>query len=873
MTLAAGTRLGAYEILVPLGAGGMGEVYRARHTQLAREVAIKVLPADLASDPERLARFEKEARTASGLNHPNIVTIYDVGALDGVSYIAMELVDGKTLRELLVHGPMPMKKLLLLAAQVASGLAKAHAAGIVHRDLKPENLMVTRDGLVKILDFGLAKLVPGGPDSDATNLPTLTKGTEAGTILGTVGYMSPEQASGESLDFRSDQFSFGSILYEIASGTRAFQRKTAAQTLSAIIEDEPEPLPRISPATPTNVVWIVERCLAKDPEDRYGSTKDLARDLATIRDHSSGISVTGIGPPPARRVRLSQAVLAAAVLLFVATAASTFFAGRRLQKRADREAAAPPRQILTFRRGFVTGARFAPDGENIVYSAAWDGRPSEIFTTRVGSSESRSLGIFPAGILAVSSQGEMAISLGCQDRWEPCFGTLARAPLAGGAPREVLDNVGSADWSPDGKELAVVHVVDGRDRLEYPLGKVLVESEGAIVSVRVSPSGDLVAFTERPKELRRLWGGLSVVDRAGRKRKLAETRYWTPGYLVWSPRGDEIFVNLGRLREPEFKRVSLSGQIRSASWIPGLNDVSRDGRFLNSGAFSNLRVDIRGLVPGAPSERNLGWFDTSFAVDLSEDGRDLLFGEAAESGAAEESRALLRKTDGSDAKELGKGAPLALSPDTRWALVVSATPQLVLLPTAAGEPRALLPGSGIVRYHWATFFPDGRRILFVAEDKAKSVRSYVQDLDGGPPRLFAEEGLLAMIVSPDGREIGGSTADGLHLIYRTDGEGRARPIDGALPDDFLIRWSGDGRSIIVQGGEEQPLTLYKIDVASGRRERWKQLSPPDLAGFYEYYYSGKGGLRVTPDLQYYVYTYRTDLEKLTLTDLGPDWWR
>jgi serine/threonine protein kinase len=275
------------------------------------------------------------------------VTIYEVGASDGTSFIAMELVEGKTLRELLASGPLPPRRLLPLAAQVASGLSRAHAAGIVHRDLKPENLMVTREGLVKILDFGLAKLVPSGLDSDATNLPTMTRGTEAGTILGTVSYMSPEQASAEPLDFRSDQFAFGSILYEMVSGKRAFHRQTAAQTLSAIIEAEPEPLARVSPSTPTNLLWIVERCLAKDPEERYGSTKDLARDLATVRDHSSGISVSGVEPPAARRMRLSRWALAVSAAAAVGVAVLTLFAGRRLQsasitRRPRRRAGSSP---------------------------------------------------------------------------------------------------------------------------------------------------------------------------------------------------------------------------------------------------------------------------------------------------------------------------------------------------------------------------------------------------------------------------------------------------------------------------------------------------------------------------------------------------
>jgi serine/threonine protein kinase len=243
VTLAAGTRLGPYEIVAPLGAGGMGEVYRGRDARLSREVAIKVLPAEIASDSGRLERFEKEARAASSLNHPNIVTIYDIGTSDSHSYIAMELVEGKTVREILHGGPLPLRRLLSLAAQISDGLAKAHAAGIVHRDLKPENLMVTKDGFVKILDFGLAKLALAGFETaENQNAPTVTRATEPGTVLGTVGYMSPEQASGHPVDFRSDQFSLGAILYEMAAGKRAFERATAVQTLSAIIQEEPDPL-------------------------------------------------------------------------------------------------------------------------------------------------------------------------------------------------------------------------------------------------------------------------------------------------------------------------------------------------------------------------------------------------------------------------------------------------------------------------------------------------------------------------------------------------------------------------------------------------------------------------------------------------------
>jgi predicted ATPase/serine/threonine protein kinase len=287
MALAAGTRFGAYEILSPLGAGGMGEVYRARDSRLGREVALKVLPDHLARDRERLQRFEQEARSASALNHPNIVTIYELGQVDSICFIAMELVEGDTLRRLLAAGPVPLRKVIQIAAQVADGLAKAHEAGILHRDLKPENLMVSRDGLVKILDFGLAKLTaPLGADPSSTS----TLGgpqTGTGVLVGTVGYMSPEQASGRPLDFRSDQFALGLVLYESAAGRPAFRRGSAAETLAAVLRDDPEPVSAVNRQAPAPLCWVIERCLAKEPGERYASTRDLARDLAALRDRFS----------------------------------------------------------------------------------------------------------------------------------------------------------------------------------------------------------------------------------------------------------------------------------------------------------------------------------------------------------------------------------------------------------------------------------------------------------------------------------------------------------------------------------------------------------------------------------------------------------
>ena len=288
--LQPGSQAGRFEILGHLGSGGMGEVYRARDPRLGREVALKILPAHLLADRDRLVRFAQEARSASGLNHPNIVTIYEIGQLGDLPYMAMELIEGATLRAAIQAGPQPVKRVLALGAQLADGLAKAHSASLVHRDLKPENVMLTRDGFVKILDFGIAKL--SGPSSPEAGRPGLT---QTGLVLGTPGYMSPEQAKGLPLDARSDQFSLGLILYELLTGKRAFERGSAVLTMSAVIQEEPEPLELLAPRTPLPLRWLIERCLEKDPDRRFTSTQDLARDLQNLRDHAAQLLNPSLG--------------------------------------------------------------------------------------------------------------------------------------------------------------------------------------------------------------------------------------------------------------------------------------------------------------------------------------------------------------------------------------------------------------------------------------------------------------------------------------------------------------------------------------------------------------------------------------------------
>ncbi len=850
MQISPGSHLGPYEVSSLLGAGGMGEVYRARDTKLGRDVALKVLPAEVSSDPERRRRFEAEARSASALNHPNIVTVYDIGSSDSTIYVAMEMVEGKTLRELILTEPLPARKLLEIGVQIAEGLAKAHAAGIVHRDLKPENLMISRDGYVKILDFGLAKLVePLSGSEDLSALPTMVApATQPGTILGTVGYMSPEQASGGSVDFRSDQFAFGSILYEMATGRRAFQRKTGAETLAAIIREEPEPVGQLNPNAPAPVRWIVERCLAKDPEERYASTKDLARDLRSVRDHLSETSGSGAAVALAPLRSRRTAWLLPAALALIAGAALGIVLGRSTAKAKPDSSVSLQR--LTFQRGAIFSARFAPDGQTIVYGASWEGRPVELFSARSDSLESRSLGLRAADIFSISSAGEMAISIGRRHvvGFES-IGTLARVALGGGTPREVLENVQDADWAPDGSKLAVARLVGETRRLEYPVGKVIYQSAGWVSHVRFSPDGKLLAFLDHPQRGDDI-GIVKVVETDGKPHLTGPSA--TSG--LWSVRGDEVWSTANRLQA-----TSLSGKTRVIWAFPGdgsIQDIARDGRALF--IRETRRRETAGLAPGETAERNLSWLDWSNPRDISSDGSTLLFDEESSSPTG---RYLiyLRKTDGSPAVMIGRGRSFGLSPDGRWAVAVTelASSQLVLFPTGPGEAKPLSPAN--VNCQWATWFPDGRRLLVSGSEPGHGSRLYVRDVPNGQPRAITPEGVTTFrhSVSPDGKWIPAMGPDGLAL-YPVE-PGQPRPIPGIAPEEQAVRWSADGRSLYLLRPGETSARVSLLDVATGQRTLWKELRPPDPAGVL-----AVGPIVITPDGRSYVYSYRRSLEDLYL---------
>ena len=855
MPIAAGSQIGRYEILGPLGAGGMGEVYRARDPRLSREVAIKVLPASFASDADRLRRFEQEARAAGTLDHPNLLAIHDIGTHDRAPYLVSELLAGETLRSRMAGSALAPRRAVEYALQVAQGLAAAHDKGIVHRDLKPENLFVTRDGRVKILDFGLAKLTQPKPGGTQTDAPTNTAGTDAGVVMGTAGYMSPEQARGKPSDHRSDVFAFGAILYEMLSGRRAFHGETAADTMTAILKEDPPELSSIKSDVPPGLERIVRHCLEKNAEGRFQSARDLAFDLEALSTASGGEGART--EPVARPGRLpASSVL---VGLGLAAVVAAFLLGQRSALRLGPGAAGASSEFkrLTFGRGNVLNARVAPDGRTVVYGASWSGRPAEVFLTLLDSPESRPLGL-QGDLLSISRSGELAVLLKKSNALAGLgAGTLARVPVAGGSPREIAEGVVSADWAPDGKALAIVRDVGTGNRIEYPIGKILYETAGYVPIVRVSPGGDRVAFVEQEYPSFNnvnfaLSNVVAVVDRSGKKRTLARVSGGGSVYLAWHPSGNEIWVSCPEGGRDGFLfAFDLSGGRRRILEVPGsltLHEVMQDGRALIEQDLWRNEMAI--ATRGGASEKTMTWLDSSMIADISRDGNNLLFTEASVEGGGEAGAAYLRQADGSPAVRLGDGIAAALSPDGRWALSIprDAPTRLILLPTGPGEARPL--GTHEITHVGAAWFPDGRRILAAGYETGHGIRAYVEDIEGSQHRPVTPEGLVGLpIVSPDGRAIAAPMAEGRFMIYPLDG-GEPRPITGVAPGDWLLRWSSDGRSLLTYRPGSVPAQVFRVDLERGKSELWQELMPSDASGF-----MGFQGVVASPDGRSFAYTF------------------
>jgi Tol biopolymer transport system component len=886
MTLSAGSKLGPYEVLSLLGAGGMGEVYRARDPRLGREVAIKVLPESMSSDAERLKRFEREARSASSLNHPNIVTIFDIGVSDTVSYIAMELVKGKPLRARLAERSLPIPEILSIGAQIAEGLSAAHALGIVHRDLKPENVMVTEEGRVKILDFGLAKLTePGGSGAEETHAPTISAATEPGVVMGTVGYMSPEQVLGKPLDFRSDQFALGSILYEMATGRRAFRRGSAPQTQAAIIQDEPEPITGINEKVPAPLRWIVERCLAKEPRRRYASTEDLARDLSTVRDRLSeatGPTRALAGPPhPARpRARVVALLASAAVALIVGVLA---WALLRSEASWKNPLAGARFTRLTDWEGSELDAAVSRDGNFVTFVSDRDG-PFDLWMTQVGGGEFLNLSrgrfklVYLEELRTVGFADDDSHVWARVDAASPAHPNAVAVwlvPTLGGNPRPFLAGVAEVAWSPD------------RSRTVY----------------HPAAPGDPFFVADR--------SGSNPREICGEKPGIHEH------FPTWSPDGRYIYFVHGipATFDMDIYRVRSSGgtperltDLHSRVAYPTFLDARTllfTARRPNGEGSRLYSLDVNRRIPHVVS---FG-LEEYLSIDASADGRRLvatvakpdrnlwtvpIVGRIADDTAAHRYRipsvravaprfgpnyvlylssrggpnGLWKFKDGvetelwSGSDGAVTGAP-AVSPDgSRICFTVRSGDQarLYLMASDGTNPRRLAQKLDIRDApSWSS---DGKWIAVAASEGGKDQPLFRVPADGGPVQQLVGGVAYGPVCSPDGR----------FIIYAEARQGRSLQLKAVTPDGrpFALaelsvgrnnpfRFTPDGKAIVIMRGETREQNFWRLDLASGKLTQMTNFKP----GF------ETRGFDISPDGREILFDRYRENADVVLIDLPP----
>jgi hypothetical protein len=805
----------------------MAEVYRARDTRLGRDIALKVVNEALSRDPDLVRRFEQEARIAGSLNHPNLVAVYDFGLHEGAPYFVTELLQGESLRNRLSRGPLRLQVALDWGAQMAHGLAAAHARGVIHRDVKPDNVFVGADGRLKLLDFGIAKLAElareQGPHGLLDDTVTPTGGaTRTGSILGSPGYMSPEQVRGETLDPRTDLFSLGAVIYEMLSGRRAFNGETLVESAHAILTEDPEPLP---PEVPPSVAEVVHRCLEKEPARRFQSASDLgfALDLLQSPTASTRVPAASFRHAGGRARSILLAVAAVAAL------AAAFAAGRHHASTAP--SSIPEVERITFRWGGISGARFLPDGR-VAYSGHFEGLPGDVFIS--GSPDAQTLGLPNVQLLSASSTGELAILLH-PDWTHDGRGTLAQVPSVGGEPRELLENVLFADWSPRG-ELAVVRKEGANMTLEFPSGHPLYRSTGFIGFPHFSREGDRIAFVHDPIGAGDQFEVL-VTDMRG------HVVPWSQGVrnlcgLAWSADGSEIwFAHVGKagLRANLLSSVGPGGTTRDIyrSISPFcLFDVARDGQVL---VWSGIgRTDLVYAGDGSGPQTLLSWSDFNYPAAVSAEGKVLFSINQRVPNSKVELWVVLRSKNGAPAQRLAEGWAADLSADGRWALVLSRDrTRLSAVPTGVGQIRSIPTGG--LQIDEARWMPDGTEVLVVGRSAGEDhfrLRRLIGDaslagaigeatLRDDSPLRISRDGRWAAALDEESR---------LVIISLREGSTRSVPVTGA--GTVVPRgWAPDG-SLWVSAAERSiaQARLLRLDPESGKVLQERTLRPADPGG-------------------------------------------
>lgn len=843
MPLQSGDKFGPYEVIAPIGAGGMGEVYRARDTRLGRDVALKVLPAEFAQHASRRERFEREAKTVAALNHPNIVALYDIGESSGQVFLVSELVDGETLR----GAAISHRKAIDLAAQIADGLAAAHAAGVTHRDLKPDNVMVTADGRAKILDFGLAKIVRKSPSADVT--ATLEQSlTQAGTVMGTAGYMAPEQVRGEETDHRSDIFSFGALLQEMLSGARAFKGATAIETMNAVLNAEPPDLPD---SVPVGVRELVRHCLAKKPAQRFQSAQDLAYALraAVGRTAATTDSLPVLSAKTGHRVPLVT-VTAAVVLVVLAVVAGVGQWTRSWDNLPE------PIHLSRFagEKDQETNPAFSPDGRSVAYMRAL-GRTTELVVQSIGTDVPVVLASAPVGFL--------------NPTWTPdgtriCYSQRGVwcISASGGTPQRLLDEAASTAFTPDGKSLLLLRGDTGHLQL--------------FVSSPPGSEPKLVEGFQLPPEAT----GIAAISSDGRKLLLSGSslirgsgKLWVANYPFDAKTGPP-------------KDISIDGNATAgtARWFP-------DGRHIVYASLKRSGLEFQLMLQDIESgARHLVLADTGaiISTDLSRDGQHLMYStgqpewdiieysmdgkrirpmvasslmDASPSwsrlgdrftytvgGIGHAAAMWTRAADGSSPEKVAEllAGSVTYSPDgKRLAFTPADGDGIATMPVAGGRPVVIYPGNVTSRVCWS---PDGEWIWFGENDTLRKVPS-----QGGPAVTLKDKmGRWTLLdCSPDGN-LAYTSSQGLHILA-SDGKGdrllsprvpAGRPVGGQF---------GEGGQVFYRlryGGEDWGLDVVDVQTGTVRRTIRFEVDPSDVINSFSVHPDGKRVLLTTGGLRY-----------------------